>query len=103
MDVKREGRHARRNVTRGRRWMEAEGGSGRVGVGVRRDTGVSMVFKAWGLELGKKIGDKSEGLSSAPADTERPQRRLWSSQCSGKKTWAGGRFKGKGWSASLWL
>lgn len=51
--------------------MEAEGGSGRVGVGVRRDTGVSMVFKAWGLELGKEIGDESEGLSFAPADTER--------------------------------
>lgn len=50
--------------------MEAEGGSGRVGVGVGRDTGVSMVFKAWALELGKKIGDKSEGLSFAPADTE---------------------------------
>lgn len=42
-----------------------------MGVRVRRDTGVSMVFKAWGLELGKKIGDQSEGLSFAPADTER--------------------------------
>ena len=76
--------------------MDAEGGSGRVGVGVRRDTGVSMVLKAWGLELGKKIGDKSEGLSSAPADTERPQRRLWSSQCSGEKTWAGADSRGRG-------
>lgn len=76
--------------------MEAEEGSGRVGVGVRRDTGVSMVFKAWGLELGKKIGGKSEGLSSAPADTERPQRRLWSSQCSGKKNLGWGQIQGEG-------
>lgn len=76
-----------------------EAGGVREGWELGSEESVSMVFTAWGLELGEKIDRRRRRSGGLCLLTFKGPKG--GGRCGGEKTWAGGGFKRKGWSAEV--